>query len=103
MAYKVKITESADRDLDEILTYIAESLANPKAATDFADTLNERYATLEHHPLMFELSRNKRLANMGYRRFVVGSYVVLYLVDDVRQEVTIARIFYGRRDYEKHI
>jgi plasmid stabilization system protein ParE len=103
MTYNVKTTDSADRDTDEILTYIAETLANPKAAADFADALEERYAMLEDHPLMFELSRNERLARMGYRRFVVGSYVALYLVNEERKEVTIARIFYGRRNYDKYI
>ena len=76
MAYRVGISESADRDLDEILTYIAEKLANPKAAADFADALDERYIALETHPLMFELSRNESLASRGYRRFVVGSYII---------------------------
>jgi len=57
---------------------------------------------LERHPRLFELSRNKRLSQKGYRRFVVGNYVSLYLVDDESQEVTIARIFYGR-NYEKYI
>jgi plasmid stabilization system protein ParE len=103
MAYNVRTTESADRDLDEILAYIAETPANPKAAADFADAPEERYAALEDHPLMFELSRNERLARMGYRRFVAGNYVALYLVSEERREVTIARIFYGRRDYEKYI
>jgi plasmid stabilization system protein ParE len=103
MAYKVKTTESADRDTDEILVYIAETLANPKAAADFAGALEERYTALEDHPLMFELSRSERLARMGYRRFVVGNYVALYLVNEERQEVTVARIFYGRRNYDKYI
>ena len=52
---------------------------------------------------MFELSRNERLAKMGYRRFVVGNYIALYLVDEGKHIVTISRIFYGKQDYEKHI
>lgn len=103
MAYKVQVSESADRDLDDILTYIADKLANSKAAIDFADALDEKYGELEDHPLLFELSRNIYLAQKGYRRFVVGNYVALYLVNEERQEVTIARIFYGRRDYDKYI
>ena len=103
MAYKVTVSESADRDLDDILAYIVEKLANPKAAADFADALEEKYTDLETHPLLFEMSRNERLAQMGYRRFVVGSYVALYLVNEERQEVTIARIFYGGRDYGKYV
>jgi addiction module RelE/StbE family toxin len=103
MAYNVKVSDSADKDLDEIFTYIAEKLANPKVAADFARELEERYTALEIHPLMFELSRDKRLAAKGYRRFVVGSYIALYLVDEKRREITIARVFYGRREYEKYL
>lgn len=103
MAYKVRVSESAERDVDEILSYIADKLSNPKAAADFADALEEKYGELEEHPLMFELSRNERLAQRGYRRFVVGSYVALYLVNEGDQIVDVARIFYGRRDYEKYI
>ena len=103
MAYRVRITESADRDLEEIIAYIAIKLANPKAATDFVTALEERYTTLEDHPLMYELSQNDRLSEQGYHRFVVGSYIVLYLVDEEQQVVNIARVIYGRRNYEKII
>ena len=103
MAYKVIASASADSDLDEILTYIAETLFNPQAASDFADELDKKYDALEKNPLMFALSQNERLAQLGYRRFVVGSYVILYLVDEERMLVTIMRIFYGRRNYEQYI
>jgi len=103
MAYRVIISASAERDIDEIIAYVAKKLANPKAAADFADALEERYTELEAHPLMFELSRNERLAQAGYRRFVTGNYVALYTINEDVQEVIIVRIFYGRRDYEKYI
>jgi len=103
MEYRVEVSESADRDLDTILAYIAGELANPKAASDFANEIDAKYEMLENHPLMFELSRNERLAKMGYRRFVVGKYIALYQVNEGRRVVTISRIFYGKQDYEKHI
>ena len=103
MGYRVLLSDSADRDMDSILTYIADTLSNPKAAADLADALEARFGELETHPLMFEVSRNEGLAQRGYRRFVVGSYVALYLVDGERETVTIARIFYGKRNYDKYI
>jgi len=103
MGFKVKISESANVDLETIFNYIAEELSNPKAATDFADALSEKYMELEEHPFMFEVSRNERLAELGYRRFVIGSYIALYLVNEERQEVTIARIFYGKQNYGRYI
>jgi len=103
MAYNVVASDSANSDLEEILTYIAETLMNPRAAANFADALDEKYETLETHPLIFELSRNDQLAKKGYRRFVGGNYVALYTVDEERNEVTIARIFYGGRNYQKYV
>jgi plasmid stabilization system protein ParE len=52
---------------------------------------------------MFETSRNEQHSRRGFRRFVVGSYIVLSLVDEERHEVNIANIFYGRRNYDKYI
>jgi len=43
MVYKVKVSESAERDLDEIFTYIAVKLLNPRAASDFANALERKY------------------------------------------------------------
>ena len=33
MAYNVHITSKAEKDLDDIVTYISEELKNPKAAS----------------------------------------------------------------------
>jgi addiction module RelE/StbE family toxin len=103
MGYEVVISKSADRDLDEILTYMAEKLANPQAASAFADELDRHYDTLARQPLIFEPSRHGRLREKGYRRFPVKNYLVFYTVDENRRTVHIARIFYGRQDYEKYL
>ena len=103
MKYKLFITDEADADIDEILHYIADTLSNKKAATAFADELDHQYEQLMDHPYLFEESRDTKLRKVGYRRFIVGNYVGLYLVDEEKHSVTIARIFYGRRNYSKYI
>ncbi len=103
MAYSVIVTEAAERDIDEILQYLCVKLENPKAASDFVVELEHKYTELVSFPKLFEVSRNVRLAEKGYHRFVVGSYVALYLIDEPKQVVTIARVFYGRRDYQNYI
>lgn len=37
--FRYKLTQKADADLDDIVSYIAAELANPKAASDFVDKL----------------------------------------------------------------
>jgi addiction module RelE/StbE family toxin len=103
MEYKVIISESAVCDIDEILAYITDKLANPKAASDFANELGKRYTALARQPQMFEASHNERLKRKGYRRFPVKHYVVFYQVNEKNKEVIIARIFYGNRNCEKYL
>ncbi len=103
MAYKVLETELAQQDLDNILSYIALSLANPTAASAFADAVEDCYGCLEKMPLMFERCRDPRLSALGYRKAVINHYVCVYKVDESAETVMIMRFFYGRQDYEKLI
>ena len=50
MAYKVQMTESADKDLEEIADYIAIKLSNPKSATELLDEFLEKKKLLVKSP-----------------------------------------------------
>lgn len=101
--YKVVVTELAEGDLDSIVAYIAGQLGNPTAAGRLLDEVQECYANLKTLPLMYELSRDGRLAAEGYRKAVIGSYVMLYKVNEAAKIVIVYRFFYGPRDYTKLI
>ncbi|GHU80343.1 plasmid stabilization protein [Clostridia bacterium] len=103
MAYKVTETDSAERDIGEILEYMVNKLFNPSAAAAFADEIDDKYVKLADNPYMYEESRDPRLKKQGYRRVSINNYVMLYLVDDSKKEVIIARIFYGKQEYTKLI
>jgi plasmid stabilization system protein ParE len=97
--YKLTVTELADADLDEIISYIAVELAAPQAASAFADGVGDCYEGIKQNPLSFETSRDLRLKDEGYRRAVIKNYIMLYKVFPERKEVVVYRFFYGRRDY----
>ena len=103
MEYEVQVSEAAENDIDEILTYMLEEQSNPEAAKDFANALGERLIKMQTQPLTYELSRSESLAQMGYRRFVIGNNVVLYLVNENKRVVIIFRVLYGPREYKKYI
>ena len=52
---------------------------------------------------MYEFSQEPLLRARGYRKFLIGNYVALYLVDTKNQKVWIARIFHGSQDYQKYL
>jgi plasmid stabilization system protein ParE len=103
MTYSVQMSDSAGRDVDEILSYIAGNLSNPSAAGDFLDDFYKVLDALAENPLMYEASRDQRLADRGYRRFPVKNFVGLYLVDETARVVTIARVFYGGQNYAQYL
>lgn len=101
--YNVLVTDSADLELDEILSYISAQLQNPSAATAFANEVLSVYEALEHTPYMYELAHDARLHLMGYHKVVIKNYIMLYRIDEDAKDVYILHFFYGARQYEKLI
>jgi len=101
--YKLVVSELAHRDLDDIISYIAEELANPDAARDFIKEVIACYRNLKANPLMYEKCRDNRLKAEGYRKALIKSYVAVYKVNEEIKTVTILRFFYSARDYVKLI
>lgn len=83
--------DAAERDLDDILTRLAERSA--KAAEDFAAELDERCRLLTSQPLT---GRPRDDLLPGLRSVVVGHYVVFFTSTDT--EVLVRRIIHGARN-----
>ncbi len=102
-SYKLKVVPAAEGDLDEIFNYISNSLLAPGPAQNLMDKIENSTKKLCDFPYKCELSRNELLGQKGYRKLVVDSYVILYLIDEQSKIVIIARVFYGAMDYGKYI
>jgi len=103
MAYKIVETQRAAQDLDHILRYLAVSLANPSAASAFADAIEECYRNLEVMPLLYPLCRAARLCRLGYRKAGIKNYIMIYKVREVDRSVQVLRFFHGKQAYERLI
>jgi plasmid stabilization system protein ParE len=82
MLYKLKITDLAHEDIDAIVGHIAIKLAAPKAASNFANRVEDCYKTLRSNPWIYQLCEDSHLASKGYHRVPVGNYLVFYKIDD---------------------
>ena len=97
--YKVAISPSANADLFNALKYIAYELANPQAAAKLADGIEKCYADLEEFPAAHELCRDPVLGRMGYRRYPVGNYIVIFRIVEDAHEVRVVHIFHASQNY----
>ena len=89
MPYRLSIL--AERDLEEIWSYVAE-VASPTTADRLSDAIFDQLELLVEQPRM---GRNRPELGEGVRSFVVESYIIYYRHDG---EVLIARVLHGRRD-----
>jgi len=99
--YDLKISEAAQRDLSDIVEYIAGNLYNPIAAGTFLDEVEKCYNKLKENPYIYAKCDDIRLESEGYRKVHIKNYLLVFKVDDKYNTVYIYRIFYGKRDYLK--
>jgi toxin ParE1/3/4 len=91
--YSVKITPTAESDIEDIWFYIAAE--SPENATAFILALEEQIGTLESFPGRCPLIPENELLNRGYRHLIHGSYRSVFRVDG--RIVYVLRVIHGAR------
>ncbi len=92
MSRLLRFAPSAERDLNEILAYIAAD--KPGAAARFVGKLKDRCQLLAEQPTLGKECRELR---PGYRRFSVDNYIIFYRLSG--SDVEIVRVIHGARDW----
>jgi len=83
MSYKVRISTSAQRQFKKL----------PHQIQDRAE---DKMLSLEHHPRLFG---SQKLINSQYYRLRIGTYRIIYSIDDTHKSVTILDIAHRREVY----
>lgn len=99
--YKLEYLPVARRDMIEIVRYISQELQNPTAADQLAMELIEAGDSIPKFPYANPAFIPIRPLKHEYRKLLVQNYFMFYWVDEVKKLVTVARVIYARRDYER--
>jgi len=97
--YEVNVTESAEIDLHDIITYISEQFMAEITAMDMLHTIETSLSSLATFPERLPLVSDDRLQELGYRKLGIKNYGAFYTIDKKREVVNIERILYMRRDW----
>lgn len=95
--FDVRITKSAERDIDDIWSFIAED--DPHEATKFVDKLEEQVRTLGAFPERCPLIAENELLGTRYRHLVYGNYRTIFRVS--RRTVYVLRVIHAARLLER--
>ena|SRR5689334_18787826 len=89
----VRITATAEDDLKEIWSYIAQD--NPEAANRVIKEITRKFVTLRDHP---HIGRQQDKLLLNLRSLSVKGYIIFY--QPCEDRVEILRVMHGARDIE---
>lgn len=99
--YSLEYLPIARKDLVGIVRYISRELLNPAAAERLAEELIGAAEELRRFPYAHPAVIPLRPLAHEYRKLRVKNYLLFYWVEECSRTVTVARVLYARRDYEK--
>lgn len=100
--FKVIYSPAALDDLKSIYRYIAVDLQEEVTAENQINRIRKTIRDLDTFPAKYKTVEWEPWSDLQMRQMSVDNYLVYYLVDKEKLQVTIVRIFYGGRDI-KHI
>jgi len=105
-SYSLRYLPLFYKDLEEVVTYIAEVLHNSKAANDLLDEIEIAIKKRRPFAESFEKYHSVKERQYPYYRIYVRNFVIFYVVidDDPQQKVMeVRRLLYNMRDKDKSI
>ena len=99
--YKLIILPEAQKDIRNIVLYIARDLTAPQAALNLNKEFQNAIASLSEMPKRIKTVNKQPWKNAGIRRFRVKNYYIYFLVDDIEKAVKINAVIYVGRDQAK--
>lgn len=100
MKFKIIIDASAQKDLRDILNYIADTLLEPEIARRIYFSIRSQIMSLDEFPMRHPVIKEEPYATLGIRRIPVENYTTFYFVNTDKYEVHILRILYNRREWQ---
>lgn len=102
MAYRVQVSNPANRDLDEALSYLVHELNAPSAARSLLDAYEDKLRLLADNPLLFGVDFDvSEAVGRQVRRCQAKHYGIYYLVDEEKNLVTVLAFIHHLRDTPK--
>lgn len=90
--YQIKITELAERDLENAGDYIAYELKNLSAAENIVSGIRGKINSLVNFPERNELDEDEFLAELGVSKEYYRNYKIYYVIEE--DTIYIVRILH---------
>lgn len=97
--YYVNVLPTAQREITDILNYIATELCSPLAAINLNTAFADELQRLKKFPLHGKLLQTKLPLKHVYRWVRVENYMIFYTVDEQAESIHIMHVRFASSDY----
>ena len=103
MQFNVELSELAEQQYDEILSYIANELKNPQTLKNVMDDFDDTIEKLEQMADSFGYCNSNRLREMGLHKIKFARHRYLFVYRVSKTQVIIEGMYHEMQDYENAI
>ena len=101
--YIVEISETAEQDLENIISYLKYSLAGDIIADKYKILFKQELKDLENIAGSMPVLSEDLTGHKNIRKVNVRNYIIFYTVDEVKSKALVLRIGHAFMDWEKYL
>lgn len=101
--YTVEVSETAEQDLENIISYLRYDLAGDIIADKYKILFKQELKKLEDIAESMPILDKKLTGYENIRKINVRNYIIFYIIDDENDKVFVVRIGHAFMDWEKYL
>ena len=101
--YIVEISETAEQDLENIISYLKYSLAGDIIADKYKILFKQELKDLENIAGSMPILSEDLTGHKNIRKVNVRNYIIFYTVDEEKFKAVVLRIGHAFMDWEKYL
>ncbi len=101
--YIIKISETAEQDLENIISYLRNDLCEDIIADKYKILFKQEFKKLEDVAGSMPILDEKLTGHKNIRKVNVRNYIIFYIIDEENNIVFILRIGHAFMDWERYL
>ena len=101
--YIVEISETAEKDLEDIISYLRHNLAGDIVADKYKILFKQELKYLENIAGSMSILDEELTGHKNIRKINIRNYIIFYIVDEDDSKALVLRIGHAFMDWEKFL
>ena len=101
--YIVEVSETAEQDLENIISYLRYDLAGDIIADKYKMLFKQKLKDLENVAGNMTILDESLTGHKNIRKINVRNYIIFYVIDEEKSKAIVVRIGHAFMDWEKYL